>query len=55
MKNSLLHPDVYKADKKITHLDVVVNPQNNNGNTVKLAVILYILYIEELGGGASDG
>jgi len=55
LKNSWLPPDVYKADKKITHLDVVVNPQNNNGNTVKLAVILYILYIEELGGGTSDG
>ena len=55
MKNSLLYLEFFKADKKITHLDVVVNPQNNNGNTVKLAVILYILYIEELGGGASDG
>ena len=55
MKNSLLDPVVFKAEKNLTHLEVVVNQQNNNGNTVKLAVILYILYIEELGGGTSDG
>ncbi len=55
MKNSLFHPDVFKAYKNLTHLDGVVDPQNNNGNTVKLAVVLYILHIEELGGGVSDG
>ena len=55
MKNSLLDLEFFKADKNLTHLDVVVNPHNNNGNTVKLAVILHILHIEELGGGASDG
>ena len=51
----MLDLEFFKADKNLTHLDVVVNPHNNNGNTVKLAVVLYILHIEELGGGVSDG
>ena len=55
MKNSLLDLEFFKADKNLTHLDVVVNPHNNNGNTVKLAVILHILHIEELGRGVSGG
>jgi hypothetical protein len=55
LKNSLLDLEFFKADKNLTHLDVVVNPHNNNGNTVKLAVILHILHIEELGRGVSGG
>ena len=51
----MLDLEFFKADKNLTHLDVVVNPHNNNGNTVKLAVILHILHIEELGGRVSDG
>jgi hypothetical protein len=54
VKNSLLDPVVFKAEKNLTHLEVVVNQQNNNGNTVKLAVILYISHLEELGRGVSD-
>ena len=50
----MLDLEFFKADKNLTHLDVVVNPHNNNGNTVKLAVILYISHLEELGRGVSD-